>query len=191
VLIEADVLAVPFNRSSDPLPDTLEDLFREHHSLVYGTAYSVTGRPQEAEDVLQTVFLQLLRSGLPPDIAKNPRGYLYRAALNQALNVVRARRRLEKVIAPVDVEDARDVPEETAPDDRALRARLGEALATLSPRSLEMVLLRYQQHCPEAEIARRLGTSRSVVAVTLWRARARLRTLLTSTADEPPPRTAV
>ena len=50
-------------------------------------------------------------------------------------------------------------------------------------------MLKLKQHCPEAEIARRLGTSRSVVAVTLWRARARLRTLLTSTADEP--RTAV
>jgi len=42
-----------------------------------------------------------------------------------------------------------------------------------------MVILRYVHGYSDAEIARMLGASRGTVAVTLFRARARLRTLLT------------
>lgn len=55
-----------------------EGLFREHYQLVYRTAYGVTGRAEDAEDVLQTVFLKLLRRGHSPDLYKNTKGYLYR-----------------------------------------------------------------------------------------------------------------
>src|SRR4029453_15868070 len=57
------------------LTSELEDLFREHHQLIYRTAYSVTGSKPDAEDVLQVIFLRLLRRGLPPDLLKNPKGY--------------------------------------------------------------------------------------------------------------------
>src|SRR5687768_5562808 len=71
----------------------LEDLFQEHHQLIYRTAYSVTGSRPDSEDVLQVIFLRLLRRGLPPDLLKNPKGYLYRAAINVSLNTVRDRER--------------------------------------------------------------------------------------------------
>ena len=37
------------------LTSELDDLFREHHQLIYRTAYSVTGSKPDAEDVLQEV----------------------------------------------------------------------------------------------------------------------------------------
>src|SRR6185503_19623444 len=82
-----------FRRPHEPLAEDLEDAFREHSRLVYRTAYSVTGSAQDAEDVVQTLFLQLLRRGFPPDFTKNPKGYLYRAAVNLSLNAVKARQR--------------------------------------------------------------------------------------------------
>src|SRR5688572_23287028 len=84
---------VAFKRANEPAADELEEIFHEHYRLVYRAAYSVTGSEQEAEDVLQTLFLQLLRSGVPSGFRKNPKAYLYRAAINQALNAVRSRRR--------------------------------------------------------------------------------------------------
>jgi RNA polymerase sigma-70 factor, ECF subfamily len=80
------------------------------------TAYSVTGSRQDAEDVLQTVFLRLLRRGFPPDFGRNPEGYLYRAAVNLSLNTMRARQRqqlvddVERQLAPVPAA-------ESSPDD--------------------------------------------------------------------------
>ena len=77
----------------------------------------------------------------------------------------------------LEVADPRlDEREATAKDD--LRARLVEAIAQLNPRAVEMIILRYEHDTSEAEIGRLLGTSRAVVAVTLFRARARLKKLL-------------
>ena len=84
---------VAFKQASEPLTAELEEVFVEHSRLVYRTAYSVTGRPQDAEDVVQTLFLQLLRRGFPPGLGKNPKAYLYRAAINLALNAAKSRQR--------------------------------------------------------------------------------------------------
>jgi RNA polymerase sigma factor (sigma-70 family) len=66
--------------------------------------------------------------------------------------------------------------------DRA-RAReeyrqLTEAMSHLKPRALEILLLYYKHGDSTAQIAERLGTSPSTIAVTLFRIRARLRGLL-------------
>src|SRR5215208_5136670 len=98
-----------FRRPHAPLAEDLEDTFREHSRLVYRTAYSVTGSAQDAEDVVQTLFLQLLRRGLPPAFKENPKGYLYRAAVNLSLNAVKARQRRASGVDPdkLDVADRR------------------------------------------------------------------------------------
>src|SRR5262245_53349918 len=70
-----------------------DQLFREHHALVYRTAFSVTRSAEDAEDVLQNVFLKLIRREFPTDLNKNPKGYFYRAALNSSLDLVRTRQR--------------------------------------------------------------------------------------------------
>jgi RNA polymerase sigma-70 factor, ECF subfamily len=168
-----------FRRPYEPLADDLEDAFREHSRLVYRTAYSVTGSAQDAEDVVQSLFLQLLRRGLPPAFEENSKGYLYRAAVNLSLNAVKSRRRQAVAVDPEKLEIAVNGPDEreaAAKDD--LQARLIDAIATLNPRAVEMLILRYEHDTSEAEIGRLLGTSRAVVAVTLFRARARLKKLL-------------
>ena len=87
---EAPVSAVrPVPRSSPP--ETLEMLFREHGPLVFRTAYRVTGRTADAEDVLQTVFLRLATRPDPGNLGREPRAYLHRAAVNGALDLVRSR----------------------------------------------------------------------------------------------------
>src|SRR4051794_23505466 len=68
-------------------------IFEQYYDLVYRTAYSITRTPQDAEDVVQTIFLRLLRRDAPPDLTKNPKGYFYRAAVNVSLKTVRLRER--------------------------------------------------------------------------------------------------
>src|SRR5690242_9321389 len=71
---------------SKTLPQDIEQIFNEHHIFVYKVAYHILGNRQEAEDVVQTIFLRLLGRDRPPDIWKNPRAYLYRSAVNIAIN---------------------------------------------------------------------------------------------------------
>src|SRR5438045_1028466 len=79
--------------TSTDLTQDLENIFLRHYQLIYRTAYSVTGSPEDAEDVLQSIFLRLLRSEFPPDLGRDPRAYLYRAAVNVSLSTLRSKRR--------------------------------------------------------------------------------------------------
>jgi RNA polymerase sigma-70 factor (ECF subfamily) len=173
--IEEHMSTVTTSKPTADHSQEFEGLFRDHYLLVYRTACVITGSPEDAEDVLQTIFLRLMRRSVPPDICKNPKGYFYRAAVHVSLDTIRSRRRevLTSDFEPI----AGHVEAETANDQDALGQQLVEMLAQLSPRTVEIVTLRYVHDYREADIAKLLGVSRGTVAVTLFRARVRLRKL--------------
>src|SRR5262249_48141172 len=121
------------------LAQEFEDLFREHYQLVYRTAYGITGRAEDAEDVLQMVFLKLMRRGIAPDFRRNPKGYLYRTAVNVSLDAVAARRR--HVLT--DEADRFETPLNTnhAELHGVTHKQLSDALAHLRPRAVEILIL--------------------------------------------------
>jgi RNA polymerase sigma-70 factor (ECF subfamily) len=137
---------------------------------------AITGNLEDAEDVVQTLFLRLIRRGLPPGCKQSPKAYLYRATVNMALDSVRARQR-QIVSSVAEQLDLPDEANEPSPES-AIQGPLVEAIAQLNPRAVEMLILRYEHHYTDAEIGKLLGKSRGVVAVTLYRARARLKKLL-------------
>ncbi|MBA2732009.1 MAG: sigma-70 family RNA polymerase sigma factor [Acidobacteria bacterium] len=163
-----------------PLPEPpreLEKLFHEHNALIFRTAYRVTGSAEDAEDVLQTVFLRLARR-TEVDLAPSPASYLHRAAVNASLDLVRSRTTARSV-ALEDMES--DLPENPAlnPEsrhaDHELRKLIQQAVTRLGASAAEMFVLRYFEGYGNSEIAEMLGTSQMVVGVTLHRSRARLR----------------
>jgi RNA polymerase sigma-70 factor (ECF subfamily) len=163
---------------SAPLAADLDRLYREHHALVFRTAWGVLGSRDDAEDVVQSVFLALARRASPPDLTQNPRAYLYKAAVTASLDVLKAQRRHEGRLKAASV---------SAPAmmsfDEELYERLYAAIASLDAAAASVILLRYQQDKSLGDIARELGLSRTAVAVRLFRARARLRALLATEHD--------
>jgi RNA polymerase sigma-70 factor, ECF subfamily len=170
-------------RMGESLSQDFEALFQEHGQFVFRTAYAITGQRQDAEDVLQSVFVKVLQRGLTQDVRQQPARYLHRAAVNASLNVLRSRKR-RRLVDGVDVHTLPATPGESVHERDARQERLTEALARLTPRALEILMLRYQHDYTDVQIAALLGTSRGVIAVTLYRIRARLRTLLRSTGSE-------
>src|SRR6266545_4585088 len=83
-------VAIPVENVQSP-PASLEQMFRDHHSVVYRAAYRITGNASDAEDVLQTVFLRLLRREADLAAVENAESYLRRAAVNAALDLMRSR----------------------------------------------------------------------------------------------------
>jgi RNA polymerase sigma-70 factor, ECF subfamily len=159
-----------------------DQIFRDHHQLVYRTAYGVTGNAEDAEDVLQTIFLRLLRRELPPDLQKNPKAYLYRAAVNVSLNAIRLRRRQVLTDQPERFEAAVDSSESATLEE--LHDVLYQAIAKLDPDAAQILILRYVHKYSDAEIANLLGKSRTVIAVRLFRSRARLKKLIRASQGE-------
>jgi RNA polymerase sigma-70 factor, ECF subfamily len=158
------------------LPEEFERLYREHGTFVYRTALRITRNAEEAEDILQSIFLRLLRRESSPDLEKRPRAYLYRAAVNAALDAIQLRRNRTEPTDVSEIEAALHSPDSSAKEK--LYQQLHEAIAELNPTSAEILILRYMHNYSDAEIAKMLGTSRGVVAVSLYRARARLRKLI-------------
>jgi RNA polymerase sigma-70 factor (ECF subfamily) len=181
--VENSSATAVLNDNEKPLDPEFEKVFREFHEFVYRTAYGVTGRAEDAEDVVQTVFLRLLRQEVPPDLQKNPKAYFYRAAFNTALTVLRSRRR--RRLAAEDPE-ALSVPAATsAPElDEELEQKLTEAIERLTPESAQILILRYVHGCGLGEIAKIVGTTRSTVAVSLFRSRARLKKIILASMGE-------
>ena len=150
--------------------------FEAHHQRVFRAAFRVTGNVDDAEDVLQTVFLNMMKreTSTGVDLGNDPKSYLCRAAVNAAVDQLRARKR------KTAIEPEAEPPQETPGADaevtrRELRRRLRAALSGLSPRAASIVALRFFEGYGNAEIATILGTSASSIAVTLHRARQRLK----------------
>jgi RNA polymerase sigma-70 factor (ECF subfamily) len=168
---------------SEPSSDDAQELdrwFREYCVLVYRTACAITGSPEDAEDVLQTIFLRLTRRSVPLNIRTNPKGYFYRAAVNLSLNTIRLKQR--EVLTAEFGSIPGVIHTDTAHEQNALDDELVKTLAKLSLRTVEILTLRYVHHYTEPEIAKLLKVSRSTVAVTLFRGRRRLRKLLSRSA---------
>jgi RNA polymerase sigma-70 factor (ECF subfamily) len=168
----------------EALDQELERVFREHYQMTYRTAYGVIGIAEDAEDVVQTIFARLLRREFRPDLKKNPKAYLYRAAVNASLNVIKAKKR-RLLTDEIDAFAERPVLVEPASSEEIHR-RLYEAVAELKPAAAHILVLRYVHDYSDAEIAKLLGTSRGTIAVSLYRSRTRLKKLLRSSIGGKP-----
>lgn len=140
--------------------------------MVFRTAYRITGNAADAEDVLQTVFLRLLRRTDSQAMEKE-QSYLRRAAVNASLDVIRSRQ------ANPTVELVEMPGNDSQGEAAELRQALGRALSGLQPRAAEVFALRFIEGLSNLEIARMLGISQVLVAVTVFRTRQQLRKELT------------
>lgn len=165
------------DNATTPLPGPsgdLERIFQDHHARVFGAAYRVTGSAQDAEDVLQTVFLRLLRRQDEIALSPNPGSYLHRAAINAAVDLLRARARKKQIpldeLAPPAADDA-DASPERRQHDRELRRGLRQAILALSPKSATIFSMRFLEGIPNRDIAAAMDMSPAAVGVALHRAR--------------------
>ena len=161
------------------LPD-FGKIFEEHYDLAYRTAYSITRSAQDAEDVVQTIFLRLLRREDPPDLTQNPKGYFYRAAVNISLKLVRMRRRH----VPADDNEQATMSSSEDATIEEMDRRLWKAIAELNESAAQIIVLRYVHGYSLADIAKLLGTSRSAIGVSLFRSRVRLKKLIRASQGE-------
>jgi RNA polymerase sigma-70 factor (ECF subfamily) len=170
------VMAAPME-SANLSEAELERIFREHHALVFRAAYRITGNADDAEDVLQTVFLRMIKRAANAEPVENMPSFLHRAAVNAALDLVRTRQNIRNIpldeLEPVLAEAPHRSPDRLQHSGE-IREWLRGALARLNPRIAEMFMMRFFDGKDNPEIARLLKTTPGTVAVTLSRTRDRL-----------------
>jgi RNA polymerase sigma factor (sigma-70 family) len=141
---------------------------------VYGYLISLLGDRSTAEDLTALAFERLYRSRSRLDPRRGtPRAWLFSIARNAALDELRQRRRRSSYGLKEDLVDDRVAAEALEGAER--RAMVLDALAALSLREREIVLLKFHGQLSNSELARALGISESNAGTRLHRALTRLR----------------
>ncbi len=153
----------------------IEELFRKHYKFMYRAAKAVTRREADAEDVIQNLFLKFVQHELRPEVRANPKGYLHRAAVNAALNMIRTRNRRKETDGVEKLELAE--PGAVRANDN-VQDKLRDTFTELKPDVVQIVILHCEHGYSDTEIARLLGQSRSKIASILCRVRTRLKKAL-------------
>jgi RNA polymerase sigma-70 factor, ECF subfamily len=162
------------------------ELYRRFSRRIFGLCFHVLGAREDAEDATGEVFLRV-RAALSRYDTSVPLGaWLTKIAVNHCVDRLRQRRREVRLFAS-DPDEAVDAK---APDLSPLAEMLAEeeraavvsAVAALPDRYRVPLALRYNAEMSYDDIAERLGQTRQEVATSLFRAKQRLRRVLTRTS---------
>ena len=156
-------------------PEAFGSIFDVYYGPVYRYVASRVGRPSDAEDLAQLVFVKALESlpryeqrGVPFG------GWLFRLARNVVIDHVRTRR--EHVTLDVIVEKSTD---DQGPDELAVLRQemdsIAHALRRLTPEQREAVELRFFAGLSAKEAAEAMGRQEGTVRGLQFRAIAALR----------------
>jgi RNA polymerase sigma-70 factor (ECF subfamily) len=151
------------------VPTEIERLYREHRAGLVRLVERELHDHQDAEDVVQTAFLDAQRALESGTIPRNPRAWLAAIALNAARRLRRRRLNAEP-LEEYAVQEASRMPE--------IRA----ALTSLPREQRVAVLYRDVLGLSYGETAEQMGRSVNAVTMLLYRGRQRLRETLGLTA---------
>ncbi|RYJ30817.1 RNA polymerase ECF-subfamily sigma factor [Streptomyces sp. L-9-10] len=151
----------------EPRP-TLAELYRARRLDMVRLALFLVDDLHTAEDVVQDAFAAVCRHhGTSLDGLQDPAAYLHTAVVNAARSVLRRRRTARGHTPPHEgygppVDEGLLLAEE--------HRQVLDALAQLTRRQREVLVLRYWSELTEAQIAKTLGLSRGTVKSTASRA---------------------
>jgi RNA polymerase sigma-70 factor (ECF subfamily) len=135
-----------------------------------------------AADIAQEVWIQIFRA-LPQYRGDSQFGtWAHRIAVNRTLNALRKTRRLAKIETDIE-EDSAMVEQD--PERSFVVATIENAANKLSPGARAVFLLHDVEGFTHEEIAERLGITSGGSKSQLFKARAKLRTLLAHLVDTP------
>ena len=166
--IEIQEQSLDLARSGDP--ETIASLYERYGAAVFRVAYRLMGTTEDAEDVLQDVFL-----GLPEALKSyasrgSLEGWIKQVAARTALMRLRAR----KTRREASLDEMASIPGATSPGSPIDRVALEEAVKTLTPIQRTVFILKEVEGYGHADIGEMLGISITASKIRLFRARKRL-----------------
>ena len=173
---DPDEVLVERALEGDPAAFTI--LVKRYQRPVYNAAYRVLGREEDAGDVAQTVFLKVAEHLRDYDPRHRFFSWIYRIAMNEALNLLRRNGRDQ----PIEEDAEFEGPASLGPEHQAAEAqnarRIQEALLGMKPADRAVIALRHFSECSYEEIAQILEIDVKTVKSRLFEARTRMRNLL-------------
>lgn len=160
-----------------------DELYERFATMVYNLAYRLSGKPEDAEDLTQEIFVRIYRHLGRFDGRSTLKTWIYRVAVNHCRSCLGRRRRWTRPLADeaaqggIRLTDPRRSPEERALAADAAR-RVAAGLRRLKPPFREAVVLRDLEGLSYDEIATVLGVRIGTVRSRIARGRDQLRAVL-------------
>ena len=157
-------------------------LVERHSRLLFRLAMRMTGRAEDAEDVVQETFIRAFRQLARFEARANFSTWLYRIAYNCAIDFIRSRPHRESAEERETLEAKSEAV--TTPDAHDLvyageiSERVQQALESLSPKERAAFLMRHYQGHSIEEIGASLGTKTNATKHSIFRAVRKMRTAL-------------
>lgn len=152
-----------------PTDEHFLEIFESYKQDVFRVAYSYLKRSEDAEDVVQDVFLDYYQK--PPKEESNLKAYLVVAAVHRSLNKLKKQRREREVLLKV----AKESPQSTLPPSTEERIDVENALLTLSAGDQEILRLYYYGHLTVEEISLAYHIQPEAAKKRLYRAKEKLK----------------
>jgi len=165
----------------------LETLVNLHYLKAVRAAYLILQDEALAEDVVQTIFLNLPQKIDQFDESREFHPWFFRSVINNAISVSRKRKRLVFVNETEAMEiwsnavelvnqNGHNLEEDYISEE--LNQTIWQALQNLSPPQRAAIVLRYYLEFSEEEISQEMSQPKSAIKWTLYAARKKLRQIL-------------
>ena len=155
--------------------DAFSMLIDRYQAPVFRIVLNMVGNYEDAKEVLQQVFMKAFEHLSSYDPNRKFFSWIYRVAVNESINHIRARRPLEPLTE--DVRGSLWDPARTF-EERERDGKVRDAVAELSETYRPVVILRHFAHLSYEEIAEVLGLPEKTVKSRLFTARQLLRDAL-------------
>lgn len=165
-----------------------EELVRKYQQTVLNLAYHYLGSRNEVEDVAQKIFTKIYFSLPKFDLRRPFFPWLYRIAINQCYDELRRIRRqkthtfselsLEETSSIEKLISQNEIPQTTDEDRQEIQALLQKILNQLPDQQRLAIVLRDLETVPYSKIAEILKCTEQAARLKVFRARARLKTLM-------------
>lgn len=156
-------------------------LYDRYADVMFAFAYSSLKSRDEAEDVVQDVFLNIWKNRARWELGTSMRSYLMRSVFNKVATLKR-HLRVELTAQETILRDAETIGDWTyrsaadeAMSERDLADALERAVSTISPRAQQAYRLVREQHLSYAEAAQVMGISSHTLELHLMKALKTLR----------------
>jgi RNA polymerase sigma factor (sigma-70 family) len=156
------------------LTAALATLFERHHARVYGYCLRMTGNRSTAEDLVQDVFMKMLKYKATFKNDSDLVPWMFGIARNSCLAHLKRRANDRLPAQPADEEAATDSNDGEPADDRQTEL-VRRALLRLPAEKREVLVLSRYEYKSYDEIARVLDCSVGAVKVRVHRAMKQLR----------------
>jgi RNA polymerase sigma-70 factor (sigma-E family) len=151
-------------------PGTLREFMIARGAALSRTAYLLTGRHDQAQDLLQSTLANVIPRW-SRIVDGDPEAYIRRAMYHERISIWRRRRYVEQSMGELPDRSTTVAESDTA----VLRVVVEQALARLTARQRAVVVLRYYEDRSESETARILGCALGTVKSQNAKALAKLR----------------